>query len=77
MRRISVTGWVPEDETEGTILYHACLDPYDLRKNMEGAVYLTKKGYESILENVPGKRVRITVEIDVEVLTPARKGKKK
>jgi hypothetical protein len=69
MKRISVTGYVPSRETEREILEACSLAERELRKTVRDATPRLKK--EAIKEfgpKVPLKKVRITVEIDVEVL---------
>ena len=69
MKRISITGYVPENEREYITLEACDLVERDLRGRMRTAIPRTKKEALTEFGNIPLKRVRITAEIDVEVLT--------
>ena len=71
MKRISVTGWVPIEERE-TVTLRACkLHPDDIRERIKFAI--AKKKADALkkfaVRPAEVKRVRVTVEIDVEVLS--------
>ena len=74
MKRISVTGWVPIEESETVTLEECELEPTEIRARMQAVLEKKKadalKRYAVSVGTPSGvKRVRVTVEIDVEVLS--------
>jgi len=68
-KKVSVTGWVPKDETEMQTLEDGCLlDLDELRSKINNGIYPTKKKALSSEESEEWKKVRVTVEINVEKL---------
>ncbi len=68
MRRISVTGWVEDWLRENVLLEDCGLDPHRLRSRIKDNVWATKKEAQKDVGRGGLKRVRVTVEVDVEEL---------
>ena len=67
-RRISITGWVPEDENETKTLRECSLSAKEIRQTIRGAIPKTKVEAKDLF-SFGIKKVRVTVEIDVETLS--------
>ena len=69
MKRISVTGWVPASEKEGQILDACDLSFIVTRNTIRNAIPKKKvEALETFGMDEELKKVRVTVEIDVEFL---------
>jgi hypothetical protein len=67
MRRHSRTGWVPEETKENRLLEDCGLDRHSLQDSTD-FILKTKKEAEKRYVGRKLKRVRVSVEVDVETL---------
>lgn len=68
-KKVSVTGWVPKNESEMETLEGQCnLHLDDIKNDIENGIYLTKKEAVASGESNEWKKIRITVEINAEKL---------
>jgi hypothetical protein len=72
MKRIAVTGWIEKDATETEILEYCLLDKDFIRGSIENVLWPRKKAAvearDTLSTGIEFKRVRVSVEIDVEEL---------
>ena len=69
MKRVSVTGWVGAKTKEMNLLDWLNLSPKALRDDIQLELAKTKKEFfEEFPETTEAKKVRVTVEVDVEEL---------